>query len=304
MTYNTQEPQSLIVFDLSVGSKIGAIDELLLNNIPDFVEKSDISRWWFNRYHQENGAVLQLFLRKDSPEFTSHEMARKLHHLDLMTLKATSRGTSDIICYASKYLSDVYKVSEADVVVGARLGNDKLSARVIDTHPFRHVFEEILDLLCNFCLKVISLELSGAYGLRKDAAPGLMDTLFNALIIDEQRKEVLNSVYEEWINYVHLSDIVRRQIEDNAKNKILDGSLSLSNGRFSEKHKNVAIMYKNTISKIKTILSNNPELLDEQYQLFTIQFVCESLFNSLGFQRIDLWYLCSILLKKMDQDNE
>jgi len=61
------------VFDLSVGYRHAAIDDLIVEYIRDFVVLVDAEKWWFERLDTKFGHTLRLTIytssRKDPPRY-------------------------------------------------------------------------------------------------------------------------------------------------------------------------------------------------------------------------------------------
>lgn len=125
-------------FELLVGERATAIDDLIVEDAREFAASIDATKWWFERLHTTTGSILNLTFRTTNN--IEESIPFLLSQLDRATLRACSKATRGKFSYVP--LPDILIPEPSQsAIVGARKAENRIEEWLGEQVAHRIVYE-------------------------------------------------------------------------------------------------------------------------------------------------------------------
>jgi hypothetical protein len=282
-------------YELRFSDKAGAIDDLLAEEGAAVLERIVPRRWWFDRLHDQRGAVLRIHYRPATP-VTEGEEAEHLLLLDRLTLTAASRGTTAFLSYLPRPPSLAKEHGEARAA-GAVPAEAQAPAGLGASEGAEEALEALLEAYSGFALEVIREEQDCGSPLRKDCMPTLVEYLLKYFAAPGEAGAILKTSVNNWVAAGGLARPHLELIAAAAADKVRLGAVTAARRRFISDHAPLADRFFRMMDEAVGTLSHHRLLATRRQRTEVFTLSAQTLLNQLGFQYADLIYIGALLRK-------
>lgn len=277
-------------FELLVGERATAIDDLIVEDAREFAASIDATKWWFERLHTTTGSILNLTFRTTNN--IEESIPFLLSQLDRATLRACSKATRGKFSYVP--LPDILIPEPSQsAIVGARKAENRIEEWLGEQVAHRIVYEAVLALLSKMAVTVIEHERDSAPDLRKDGLPFILLSILRLFYAEHEINDATERYCEEWTTRVGTDSVFVEQIKHVAIQKISANSVNKCIERFVIQTQTADVV-SNSLSAIKNLLSEESVVSNFKDIDFATKLMIEAATNMLGLPFVELIYVSTL----------